>query len=202
MAHVQGLNFPRAERRASAYKQSQLFKVEIVGFTSTISAQITAYAAVFSNVDSHKDVIEPGAFTDTLAEHKRAGTTPHMLVMHGMGSDNAAELPVGAWTHLSQDSKGLYAEGKLILANSRARDIHELVKARVLTGASIGFRSRRFVIHPAGQKADGRRRTLLSVHLGEVSLVTDPSNGLAHIQSVKSADPVLSALKRLAESLR
>jgi hypothetical protein len=54
--------------------------------------------------------------------------------------------------------------------------------------------------HAAGQMADGRRRSLLSVHLGEVSLVTDPSNGLARVSSVKGADAgdrVMQALRKL-----
>lgn len=165
------------------------------------------YGAIFNNVDSHKDVIESGAFTDTLAEHRRANTMPAMLLMHGIDPVNG-EIPIGIWTGMQEDSKGLHVQGKLALKTQRGSEAYALMKMEpraAISGLSIGYRAKRFTIHPAGQKSDGRRRTLNAVHLGEVSLVTDPSNGLARVSSVKmmdAGDRVTLALRRLAESFR
>ena len=41
------------------------------------------YGAVFGNVDALGDVIEKGAFTDTLKEWKARGKYPPMLLQHG-----------------------------------------------------------------------------------------------------------------------
>jgi uncharacterized protein len=165
------------------------------------------YGAVFGNVDAYKDVIEPGAFTDTLAEHKRAGTFPHMLLMHGIDPTNG-DIPIGVFSGMSQDSKGLHVQGKLALKTQRGAETYELMKMQprpAISGMSIGYRATRFQIHPAGTKSDGRRRSLLAVHLGEVSLVTDPANGLARVSSIKSAgdagDRFSLALRRLAATL-
>lgn len=169
------------------------------------NGMIEGYGAYFSNLDSHRDVIEPGAMSESLARSKSAGPgrTPKMLLMHGLGTDNSAELPIGVWDDLHEDSKGLYVKGRLAIGNSRADDVHTLLKMNppILNGLSVGFRALKFTMHPEGRMPDGRRRTLHKIHLGEVSIVTDPSNDLARIHSVKSADPVLAALKRLAESL-
>jgi len=40
---------------------------------------LKGYVAVFNNVDSYNEKILPGAFSDSLAVHKRSGTYPLML---------------------------------------------------------------------------------------------------------------------------
>jgi Escherichia/Staphylococcus phage prohead protease len=124
--------------------------------------------------------------------------------MHGIDPTNG-DIPIGVFTGMSQDSKGLYVQGKLALKTQRGAEAYELMKMEprpAISGLSIGYRATKFVKHPAGQMPDGRRRTLISVHLGEVSLVTDPANSLARVSSVKSydaGDKVLLALRRLAD---
>lgn len=167
------------------------------------------YGAVFGNVDAYKDVIQSGAFADTLAQHARDGTAPHFLLMHGSDPTNG-DIPIGVFTGLHEDSKGLYVQGKLALETQRGAEAYELMKMQprpAINGLSIGYRATKFVKHPAGQMPDGRRRTLLAVHLGEVSLVTDPANGLARVSGVKSSyaaagDRVTQKLRQLYESLR
>jgi HK97 family phage prohead protease len=72
------------------------------------------YGAVFGNKDSYGDIIEPGAFAKTLSDSQASGQWPLMLLQHGgMGLTADDMTPIGIWTGLSEDGKGLRVEGKL-----------------------------------------------------------------------------------------
>lgn len=145
------------------------------------------YGAYFGNVDSYGDVIEKGAFARSLKESKRSGIYPAMLLQHGSflgGDDN---MPVGVWTSMSEDEKGLVVEGRLA-ATQRGKDAYELLKMKprpAITGLSIGFRVKKFEL---GTKPNEPRRKLQDIDLMEVSLVTFPANDKARITGVKSID--------------
>src|ERR1700680_403596 len=72
----------------------------------------SGYGAIFNKIDSHGDVIEPGAFTESLMKHQAKGTMPGLYVEHSAftGGD---PLPVGVWTEMKQDANGLAVRGKL-----------------------------------------------------------------------------------------
>jgi HK97 family phage prohead protease len=142
------------------------------------------YGSVFGNVDSHRDIVAKGAFRESIAESKLSGKWPAMLLQHGMGPNTEDALPIGIWTSMHEDDHGLYLEGKLA-GTQRGRDLYTLMKMQprpALNGLSIGYHANQFVIHGRSDKA---RRTLQSVKLKEVSLVTDPSNSLATVRHVK-----------------
>lgn len=144
------------------------------------------YGAVFGNVDSYGDVIQKGAFKDSLKEWKKSGKLPPMLVQHGgwMMTDTDG-LPVGKWEAMSEDDTGLHVKGRLInLDTERGKNIHGAMKEGVLDGMSIGYRAKEFAL---GTKPDEPRRTLKKIDLFEVSVVTFPANGAARIASVKGA---------------
>ncbi len=158
------------------------FEFKFAGDGAT--GEFSGYASVFGNTDSHGDVIAPGAFTETLAERKAAGRGIPMHVMHGLfGGDSMA---VGRWNNVSEDEKGLIAEGKISGMNTDAgRLIYERVKDGALGGISIGYR-----VKPGGsklgKKAGEPKRLITNVHLGEISLVDEPSNALARVAEVKA----------------
>ena len=146
----------------------------------------SGYGAFFGNVDSYGDVIAPGAFRGTLAGHLKAGTMPLMLSQHGgfFGSDMT---PVGVWTEMREDDKGLWVEGKLA-ATPRGQELYTLLKMTprpAIDGLSIGFIAKEW---SARTKPDEPRRTLKVVELLEVSLVSMPANPKARVQSVKGFD--------------
>jgi HK97 family phage prohead protease len=144
------------------------------------------YGAVFNNLDSHKDVIEPGAFTETLAKHQAKGTLPGLYVEHSAftGGD---PLPVGVWTKMEQDDHGLKVEGKIsALDTDHGRRIASLMRDGALGGLSIAYQV------PSGGARMGKkqgepRRTLSAVNLHAVDIVRDPSNSAARIQELKSS---------------
>jgi HK97 family phage prohead protease len=160
--------------------------VELKFAGDATTGEFEGYGAVFGNRDSHGDVIVPGAFKTTLAEHKTRGTMPTMYVQHGpaLGGD---PLPSGVWKDMQEDDKGLRVIGKLsALDTDHGRRIRSLMQDGALNGLSIGFR-----VAPGGatygRNTSEPRRTLKALHLPEVSLVNRASNHLARVDSIKSA---------------
>lgn len=132
------------------------------------------YASLFRVPDLGKDVVEPGAFRDSLARRGPSGVK--LLWQH-----DPAE-PLGRWLSLVEDSRGLFVRGRLSLAVARAREIHALMREGAIDGLSIGFRSERARTEPR----TGLRR-LERVDLWEVSVVTFPMLPQARISAVKAA---------------
>lgn len=142
--------------------------------------------AVFGNIDSHGDLIVPGAFAASLAEHKARGTMPRMFVEHSayLGGD---PLPVGVWEQMEEEAGGLRVKGRLIaLDHPDVKRVADLMTARVLGGLSIGFPTPKGDAAEFGKRAGEPRRTLKRVNLLSVDIVADPSNPQARIQEMKS----------------
>lgn len=165
------------------------FDIEEVKFASDKSGVFSGYGAVTGNVDAGGDVIEKGAFKRTLREWEDKGKFPPMLLQHGGGMFGGAAddlLPVGKWTKMEENSKGLKVEGELFaLGTPRGQYIYEGMKAGALDGMSIGYRVRKEgVVH--GTKPGDPRRTIKDLDLVELSIVTFPMNDKARIGAVKS----------------
>ena len=154
---------------------------------------IEGYGSVFNVVDDWGDIIAPGAFAATLAAHRAAGTMPAMLWQH-----RDAE-PIGVWTDMVEDSKGLRVKGSLVLDAPRGKEAHALLKAGALNGLSIGFISRKWSWDDTTDV-----RTLQEVDLWEVSPVTFPANSLARVDTVKSGagGQVINTIRDAERALR
>lgn len=152
------------------------------------------YGAVFGNVDFGGDVIEPGAFSDTITQHKNAGTMPAMLYEHGKRGGGPA-MPVGIWEDMSEDGHGLRVKGRL-LPTTLGNDLYILLKGGAIKGLSIGYK----VTDSVGRiRPDDPKRRIKSAILSEVSLVNDPMNPEARTTSVKSADDLKAEITKLSD---
>jgi len=149
------------------------------------TAVIEGYAALFNVEDMNGDVIAPGAFRKALAA--RGVSDVRMLYQH------APEAPVGRWRRIEEDSRGLWAEGDIILASSSARDVYELIAGRAIDGLSIGFRT----VKAADQR---RGRRIIEADLWEVSIVTFPMAPGARIARIGEPGP--DRIPTLADALR
>jgi HK97 family phage prohead protease len=168
--------------------------------TDAKTGTFSGYGAYFANEDAYGDVIERGAFAETLSEWKTSGKLPPMLLQHGGGFLGGADdlVPVGKWESMHEDSKGLRVQGKLFALNTeRGQYIHEGLKEGVLDGLSIGFRVREY---KRGTKPGEPERMLTNIDLVEVSIVTFPANPKARVTSVKTL--TVDELRELEDSLR
>lgn len=102
--------------------------------TGTI-ATVYGYCSVFGNVDRVGDIVDPGAFSDWIAELDLERAIP-ILWAH----DNL-NLPVGVVTEIAQDAKGLRFTGE-ILDTSWGRDLVTAMGAGVASGASFAYQVR------------------------------------------------------------
>lgn len=163
----------------------------------TADGRFSGYGAVFGNADSHRDIIERGAFAVSLSKWRAKGRWPAMRLMHGDNSANPFRfdnLPVGVWTEMKEDSHGLYVEGQLLAMDTDlGRRLHALMAAGVLDGLSIGFRPVKT------RQGTGRvSRYLSEIDLRELSIVDEPSNDEARITALSPYD---DAAERLREAL-
>jgi HK97 family phage major capsid protein len=133
-------------------------------------------AAHYHNIDSAGDIITPGAFAVSLADHKAAGTWPALLWQHDMSE------PIGRVDALYETPAGLAIKGRLDLNVRRGAEAHSLIKSGAIKGLSIGFRT-----IDATRDARGVR-TITKAWLGEISVVTLAANDKAKVTSIKSGN--------------
>ncbi len=130
------------------------------------------YASLFNVADLGGDVVMPGAFAQTLQKTGPSGVK--MLWQHD------GKQPIGAWTSLIEDRRGLKVKGELNLSVARAREALALMKQGALDGLSIGFRP----VRVSRDKAKDLRR-IHALELVEISLVTFPMLPQARVEAVK-----------------
>ena len=137
----------------------------------------TGYGSIFGNEDQGSDIMQKGAFTKSLEQ--RPASKVKMLYQH------KTDEPIGVFTEMYEDSKGLFVKGQLAMGTQKGREAYELLKMGALDGMSIGFRA-----DPDKQGYNENKRgtrTLKEVDLMEISLVTFPMNERALIENVKAS---------------
>lgn len=157
--------------------------------TVTGDGGFSGYASIFGAIDLGRDIIEPGAFRASLS--KRGPGDVRMLFQHD------PDQPIGRWTAIREDARGLYVEGKLTLGVPRGREVHALMKAGALDGLSIGFQT----VRSRAEKAAGIRR-IVAADLFEISVVTFPMQPGARVTAVKHMSRHAGGGTRLAETIR
>ena len=157
------------------------------------SGFFSGYGSIFHNEDSYGDIVRPGAFKNSLSQWAGKTRLPPMLWQHRHSE------PIGVFTNMEEDEKGLYVEGRLLIDDiSQAKAVYALLKERVLGGMSIGYRE------IGTRKNEDGTLDLLELDLWEVSIVTFPANEAATVDSVKDAlsDGTLPSLSEFEKFLR
>lgn len=152
--------------------------------------KFAGYGSVFGELDSYRDIVMPGAFKNSLRDDfvAKKRKVP-MLWQHNMYS------PIGVYTEIYEDEKGLFVEGQCNMKVQQGIECHALMEQGALTGLSIGYTT---VVSEWDEKALTRK--LIEVNLWEVSPVTFPAGDSARAQ-VKSLAEV-GTLSELEDYLR
>ncbi len=144
---------------------------------------ITGTAWPFGSADRVGDIITKGAFGFS-------GELP-MLLAHD------PEQPVGLWNEIAETDDGLQVKGSLFIGESqRARAVRSSIQSGLLTGLSIGFRTK-------AATQSGRNRIISALDLLEISVVRNPAHPKARIAHAKDATAAIAeAIHRAAVALR
>ncbi|GGA75953.1 hypothetical protein GCM10011385_32470 [Nitratireductor aestuarii] len=132
----------------------------------------SGYASVFGRVDLGREVVERGAFVESIDRRGAGGI--RMLFQHDPAQ------PIGTWQKIKEDARGLYVVGRLAPGVARASEVLELMRNKAIDGLSIGFRT----IQSTKDARTGVRH-IRKADLWEISVVTFPMNPEARIERVK-----------------
>lgn len=136
------------------------------------TGEFEGYGSVFGVVDSYRDVVDKGAFVESLEKHG----LPKLLLQH------SSWMVGGKYLEVFEDDKGLFVKGQLNLEVQAAREAYSLMKQDAISGLSIGYS----VLEEDMDRETGVTH-LKKVRLYEVSIVTFPANESATISAVKAA---------------
>lgn len=158
-------------------KQLDLSDVELKFDDQSEAGTFSGYATKFNSVDLVGDTILPGAFTKAL---EKISTLPIFF------NHESYDIPIGKYTKLEQNARGLKVEGQLILDIPKAKDVYAAMKAGVVSGLSIGFSCSKDGYE---KKEDEPGYTYKEIDtLREISICTFPCDPKAQITAVKSED--------------
>lgn len=149
------------------------FECKALGATG----EIEGLGAAFGNKDQGGDIIEAGAFAESLDEHKKAGTMPNMFWAH-----NIME-PVGHFTKMEENKKGLAVNGQVWIGKGipKAEQAYLMASNPGEKGFSIGYQT------IVSENDAAKKATILKkIKVREVSITPYPMNKRALITSVKS----------------
>jgi HK97 family phage prohead protease len=144
------------------------------------------YASVFGGVDAYGDTIDPKAYDQTLESRTR----PVRMRWNHYGP------VIGKWMSIASDGKGLYVNGQLTPGHSTAIDVYASLKHGAIDGMSIGYVPR--LIEEIGEG----RRLLKQIDLVEISVVEEPADIGAKVESVKFQLDTCNSMKEIESFLR
>jgi HK97 family phage prohead protease len=155
------------------------------------NATFEGYASVFGGVDSYNDTIERGAFANVV----KSGRMPKMFENH-----RSWDIPIGKWTQMMEDAKGLYVKGEFTPNHPRAEMVRAAMLHGTVDGLSIGFRMSKDDF----EVIEGRRHIKNVSELIEISAVTFPadSNARIDLESVKGELDSIETIQDLEAFLR
>lgn len=167
------------------HKHLNLVETE-VKFGAEGSLKFSGYASVFGGVDSYGDTIVAGAYAKTLADRDR----PIALRWNHFGP------VIGKWTSIKEDDRGLKVEGELTKGHRTAEDAAALLRHGAISGLSIGY------IAKDSDPTEYGGRKLKEIELIEISVVEEPADNAAHVDTVKSSLREAGSLADVEAALR
>jgi len=151
------------------------FKIEDADSSSKFGV-IRGLASAFGNIDLGDDVIEKGAFNQTIKQNK--GKFPIL-------ADHNPYKQIGWNLQAEETDAGLLVEGEIDLENADGRNKYALAKKALEIGAQMGLSIGYSVVKAIADKNNPRVRRLKELKLYEYSIVTFPMNTEAMVQDVK-----------------
>jgi len=148
--------------------------------------EFSGYASTWTK-DVYGDVIQPGAFAQSIADQK--GKVP-LFYNHDDSLDNTLGAAIG----LAEDAKGLLMNGQLALDTSAGKNAYALLKLYdsldYRMGLSIGF-----IATDIDMDESNNTRRINTIELWEISITPFPANKRAFVDDVKSIRDIEKRLR-------
>lgn len=154
------------------------------------SRTISGYASVFGNKDKAGDILIKGCFSKSIQDRgpeSAANDKIIMLWMHDM------EEPIGRFTVLNEDDKGLYFEA-VIDDVPRGNQTIKQLESGTLNQFSIGYQ---YVYEKCMYDAEKDAYIVKEVYLYEISVVSIGCNGETEYLGLKSIEDAEKAYEKL-----
>ena len=182
-----------------ARKQLSLNNVSLK-FANAEAGTFGGYASTFGGIDSYGDTILAGAYKTVIeAVMNGSARMPKMFVNH-----KSWDVPIGKWTKMIEDDKGLYIEGELTKGNPDALVVKAAMQHETIDGLSIGYMLRSDDVEYSEINGQTVRVIKNIAELSEVSVVTFPADDMARVDltSVKTSLDQIESIKDFEDFLR
>jgi HK97 family phage prohead protease len=188
-----------AERKAKAERQhvdagvkSVTVKFKTDGLAE---GEFVGYASVFGNKDSYGDVVQKGAFANTLAEWERKGVPIPLLWGHNTADP---DFNLGELVTAEEDDHGLKVHGRLDMESPKSAQTYRLLKSGRVNQMSFAYSIvDGAYVEPISDDGTTSWRDayyeLRELDLYEVSIVPIGANQETEILAVKSVIGSLAA---------
>lgn len=155
--------------------------------------EFIAYASVFGNKDSYGDVVQPGAFADTLKAWAGKGIPIPLLWGHNTADP---DFNLGEILDASEDEHGLKVHGRLDMDSPKSAQVYRLLKSGRVSQMSFAYSVVDGEwVEPTGEGKSYKDAylSLKTLDLYEVSIVPIGANQETEILAVKAAAAGLRA---------
>lgn len=167
----------------------------------TISAKVDEetgmIAGFFSTYDktpdSYGDIIEPGAFTETIKAREETGHPFPLCFNHDFSA------VIGAVKSIEDRERGPYIEAGF-LDTQLAQDVRKMVKSGAIWQFSFAYDVLEARQPSEEERKSGVENVLTKLDLFEISVVTVPANQNAVMTEVKNVEPETKQGKRNRKS--
>ena len=136
---------------------------DLVTLSGSTRGRVAGYGAIFNSTNRKNLRILRGAFQ---------GARVPLVMLWGHDGDK----PIGRWDRLSEDERGLFAEGEINTGVAAGRDAFELLSGQDVSGLSVGFKVRK-----DGAKVVDNVLEISDADLLELSICAVPAEDFARI---------------------
>lgn len=155
-------------------------------FSAKVDEETGMIAGFFSTYDktpdSYGDIIEPGAFTETIKAREETGHPFPLCFNHDFSA------VIGAVKSIEDRERGPYIEAGL-LDTQLAQDVRKMVKSGAIWQFSFAYDVLEARQPSEEERKSGVENVLTKLDLFEISVVTVPANQNAVMTEVKNVEP-------------
>lgn len=183
---IDGINKYFAEEKGN--KMEHLYKS--FELKADENGMVAGYFSTYDKTpDSYGDIIEPGAFTETIKKREESGHPFPLCFNHDFSA------VIGAVKTIEDTEKGPYIEAEF-LDTAMAQDVRKMLQSGAIYQFSFAYDVLGARQPNEEEKKDGIQNVLTKLEVFEISVVTVPANQNAVATEVKSVEPETKAGRR------